>query len=692
MLRRGAFYLLIAALALMACPTVTPPVAAVGGTLVVDVDNPSCTGGPPDSATITGALASATGGETIRVCEGDYTEDTLTINVSVTITGPGATPEDDGVATVHHGTGGASAMVDINANGVIFEGLDLDATPPPAWPFQTSGIVGDGNDVTIQDNEIHDATSSAVSMGGVTFPTNVNILRNNVHDNGGGIGCMCDDSGLWSNTVDGAGGNALALEGNRGTIGGNEVTNGTVSVMGNDMVVQNNQISAGTASSTIYVSGNSVTVTNNNLSDADYYGIDATTQSALSTSVTITRNTFTQIRVPIQLSDWDPNDAFGLTATIGGSPSEANTFVDSGDSLGDLSYLVEMDGPTANVNAEYNNWGLCTAAEIEQEIYHQVDDPAQGLVDFEPFIAPDSCAAPTPSPTPSPSPTPPAGPTRTLVWGPGWQNATWSGASTPEEAFACAAGNYAAAYRLVGGGWERHFPDRPEISNMGPLEPYDAFLILITGDVTCEMPVADPPGTERTLDWGVGWQNDGWTDPDGTPPQNAFACAAGSYAAAYRLVSGGWERYFPDRPDISNMGLLNRYDAFLILVTAPVSCTMPIAPGGAASESPFIGAWESTDFDGSHQTLTVGGGGGGVYHVTVFDDKATGGCPQTQGSATATGSGSVEGDTLHVGGSVLCPSEGETYPWEADFTHDSSDDTVSGPLGPYSVQWNRIGH
>ncbi len=65
---------------------------------------------------------------------------------------------------------------------------------------------------------------------------------------------------------------------------------------------------------------------------------------------------------------------------------------------------------------------------------------------------------------------------------------------------------------------------------------------------------------------------------DGTMPRDVFACAAGNYAAAYRLVGGGWERYFPDRPEISNMGPLDEYDAFLILVTAPVSCTMPIAP------------------------------------------------------------------------------------------------------------------
>jgi parallel beta-helix repeat protein len=186
--------------------------------------------------------------------------------------------------------------------------------------------------------------------------------------------------------------------------------------------------------------------------------------------------------------------------------------------------------------------------------------------------------SPTPSPTASPTPSPTPGATRSVHWDPGWHNATWSGASTPEEAFACAAGNYTAAYRLVAGGWERYFPDRPDLSNMGSLEQYDAFLILVTGDVTCEMPVAAPPGGERTLDWGVGWQNDGWAGPDGIPPQDALACAAGSYAAAYRLVGGGWERYFPDRPDISNMSPLNHYDPFLILMTAPVSCKMPVAP------------------------------------------------------------------------------------------------------------------
>jgi hypothetical protein len=37
------------------------------------------------------------------------------------------------------------------------------------------------------------------------------------------------------------------------------------------------------------------------------------------------------------------------------------------------------------------------------------------------------------------------------------------------------------------------------------------------------------------------------------------------------------ERYFPERPEISNMEPLDQYDPFFILVTAPVSCSMPVA-------------------------------------------------------------------------------------------------------------------
>jgi hypothetical protein len=193
-------------------------------------------------------------------------------------------------------------------------------------------------------------------------------------------------------------------------------------------------------------------------------------------------------------------------------------------------------------------------------------------------------ATPTPTPTPTATPggtvTPPAGPTRTLEWGPGWNNAAWSGpdGTAPEDVFACAAGKYAAAYRFVNGGLERFFPARPDISNMGPLNKYNAFLILITAPVTCVMPVSSTSGATAALQWGLGWNNSGWSGADGTAPGDAFACADGGYAAAYRYVASGLERFFPGRPDISNMAPLNKYAAFLILLSMPVTCTPPVGP------------------------------------------------------------------------------------------------------------------
>jgi hypothetical protein len=121
---------------------------------------------------------------------------------------------------------------------------------------------------------------------------------------------------------------------------------------------------------------------------------------------------------------------------------------------------------------------------------------------------------------------------------------------------------------------------------MTDLAQYDAFLILITESVNCAMPLEAAPGASRTLEWAAGWQNAGWTGANGTSPEEAFACAEGKYAAAYRYTAGGWEGYFPGAPGSSTMTDLAQYDAFLILVTAPVSCDMAIGGTPAPGATP----------------------------------------------------------------------------------------------------------
>lgn len=209
MLNRVALYLLIVGLALLASPTVTPPVAAAV-TIVVDDDAFDCVDGtPPNWSNLTSAVMVANPGDTIRVCEGDYTSPFVDITTDyLTITGPGATPENDGVATVHHG-GWSSPLFTIYGNWVVVEGLDLDAEPPLTFTNPTIGIYNAGDSVTIQHNEIRNATSLAVDGSG----RYVQVLSNNIHDNNDGVRCQCDDSVLSGNTVNGAGNRALEIIG-----------------------------------------------------------------------------------------------------------------------------------------------------------------------------------------------------------------------------------------------------------------------------------------------------------------------------------------------------------------------------------------------------------------------------------------------------------------------------------------------
>jgi parallel beta-helix repeat protein len=91
--------------------------------------------------------------------------------------------------------------------------------------------------------------------------------------------------------------------------------------------------------------------------------------------------------------------------------------------------------------------------------------------------------------------------------------------------------------------------------------------------------VTPTPGT-RTFDLQQGWNSFVWTGATGSDPATVLSCIDGSYAIAYRLVGGGWERYVPGDAVVSNMTNLNQYDSLLVLVTATgVQCQdMPVAP------------------------------------------------------------------------------------------------------------------
>jgi len=181
----------------------------------------------------------------------------------------------------------------------------------------------------------------------------------------------------------------------------------------------------GTVTPMIRLLGLDHIVFHNHIMDAVTAGIELSDPSSvdLPTSATITGNTFEDLSVGVRLGDSAPNDNDGetVTAVIGGSPAQGNVFINSGGTLGDGSYLVELIGIPTPISAENNNWGLCTVGEIEQEIFHNPDDSDLGTVDFVPFIAtncPTATTTPTATPiqtaTPTPSPSPTATP---RYWG-----------------------------------------------------------------------------------------------------------------------------------------------------------------------------------------------------------------------------------------------------------------------------------
>jgi hypothetical protein len=121
------------------------------------------------------------------------------------------------------------------------------------------------------------------------------------------------------------------------------------------------------------------------------------------TSATVSRNVFEDVGLGIQING--PANGSEVVATISGSPENANIFRNT-------ITLVNNFSPNA-FNAEYNDWGLCSLEAIEAKIVHNPDIPARGAVDFDPFIAPESCFSPTPTSTPSQPPGPTESPTPT---------------------------------------------------------------------------------------------------------------------------------------------------------------------------------------------------------------------------------------------------------------------------------------
>ncbi|RYU80795.1 T9SS type A sorting domain-containing protein [Hymenobacter persicinus] len=80
-----------------------------------------------------------------------------------------------------------------------------------------------------------------------------------------------------------------------------------------------------------------------------------------------------------------PRVSFGNLASTDSTDVGRNTLTGNGN--GGQVYDFYNNTPDA-FSAENNNWGSTSAAVIETHIYHQPDNAALGLVDFQPFLTP----------------------------------------------------------------------------------------------------------------------------------------------------------------------------------------------------------------------------------------------------------------------------------------------------------------
>ena len=359
------------------------------------------------------AAANASGAPaTIVVCAGNYPEPNLVITQpGIALLGPGITPEDDGVATIEL-TINTGHMVEINAEPVQVEGFTFDGTPPPNYNFGTTAILGSKSHATVSDNTFDDIANTAISFAAQAVPDSVAILRNRITNPGNlGIICECTNSLIEDNIIDNPGGHeAVGASGEGIALNRNTVLGGEVYALGDNAMITDN-VFDGQGSQNAYnvISGYGVVVSGNQFKNIDNQALIIGGSSVA--SVTLTNNSFQASKAGIQINDNDPTDQNFVNVTIGGSPANANVF--SGIA-GDLVFLTRV---VSDIPAEYNDWGYCTAADIEAHITHHPDDSMLGTVDYEPFIDPSVCPTATPSPTPTPSGTLTPSPTPTLAPG-----------------------------------------------------------------------------------------------------------------------------------------------------------------------------------------------------------------------------------------------------------------------------------
>lgn len=164
-----------------------------------------------------------------------------------------------------------------------------------------------------------------------------------------------------------------------------------------------------------------------------------------------------------------------------------------------------------------------------------------------------------------------------------WSIAAYNGpGASVDDALAMCAVPLEAAYWIDPDTqvWSRYFRGRPEISTLTSLAKGQGILALGSPSETVSAAATGVPGATPEGGQIQGcpqpgkWAISVWDGPIGTDIDDALdTCAGVSIRAAYAIdpQSQAWQRYFSDRPDLSNLSTLGFMQGLLTLGSGDVS-------------------------------------------------------------------------------------------------------------------------
>ena len=394
---------------------------AFAATILVDDD------GSGDYLTISEAVANAVDGDVIIVAPGTYVEEVI-VDVSVTIAGSGMGQTIVTPSVSNPGSGNGSQVTTttwifrIQADDVTLSGMTVDGNNPAlsvgidargaiitdysAGSFDALEVVsceilnvayrgiypasgGTGHSFVL--NRVRNVQDMYLDSVGIFFYGAEGEARDNdVADCSIGIGFQTGGGGTFADNVLADCDLGILANGSTApvTIEGNTITAcdqgvQTIALNTTADILDNTMVGCGTGV-TLFGLGTGSNVVDGNVIDGEgvvdtngvFLTTDCTPWGYATVIATLTDNVLSNTDLGVVLYESDLDNSPVLDCTISAGATDYNTFTGSG------TFNVYLQDCNDDVDATHNFWGAVSPALIEDTLWHQVDDPALGLIDF----------------------------------------------------------------------------------------------------------------------------------------------------------------------------------------------------------------------------------------------------------------------------------------------------------------------